>query len=350
MDFHKGVMSLEPIQKAASKIDAIEVSCPESDHRKYSSKVFLNGLQVGFVLMIEENTPFTSRHLASMSDLSRSISFVIGRYQPELIHYSGKDQQLLDDLLIGTPAELRSEEISHLHVSDAMYALCIKPENKNMTEGMKKKIRTTLQRIFPEAYMTIHDHKVVLLIPDPSPVVLEDKQKYMLQIMEELKLDVGISLAFSRMDQFFNAYRQACTVLEWNKRIPEEIQNRIQWDRRYPAEHRAHRYSEIQIYEMLKTSPDSANLRSFIHPALARLRQFDAETGNELYHTLDVYLHNFHNNKDTARVLNLHRNSLAYRLEKINEISKADLQDPATELLLRISFKIEEYLEIQKTI
>ena len=88
-------------------------------------------------------------------------------------------------------------------------------------------------------------------------------------------------------------------------------------------------------------------IRWSIHPALYRLNKYDQRTGNELYHTLEVYLQCFHNNKETANILCIHRNSLAYRMEKIIEIGKADLNDPMTEFLLRMSFKLVEYLKIR---
>lgn len=81
-EFISNVMSLEAVQSSSANIEAIEVSCPESPYRKCSSKVFLNGVQVGFVLMIESVTAFTTEHLAAMSDISRAISFVVGRYHP----------------------------------------------------------------------------------------------------------------------------------------------------------------------------------------------------------------------------------------------------------------------------
>ena len=59
-------------------------------------KCFLNGVQVGFVLMIENNIPFTAEHLAAMSDVSRAISSVVGHYHPELFQYTSADQQLLE--------------------------------------------------------------------------------------------------------------------------------------------------------------------------------------------------------------------------------------------------------------
>ena len=92
--------------------------------------------------------------------------------------------------------------------------------------------------------------------------------------------------------------------------------------------------------------PEPETLAGFIHPALYRLKEYDQKTGNELFHTLEVYLQSFHNNKETANVLCIHRNSLAYRMEKITEIGKADFNDPNTEFLLRLSYKIIEYLKI----
>lgn len=346
-DFIKNVMSLEAVQGASASIEAVEVSCPESPYRKCSSKVFLNGVQVGFVLMIENNIPFTAEHLAAMSDVSRAISSVVGHYHPELFQYTSADQQLLEALLIGTPADILADSISHLRVSDAMYALCIQPKTFLKENKLKQQLYPVIRHIFPEAYMTVHDNALVLLVPDQSSVIFVDTQKIMLKTMAEYHLDVGISLVFSKMDEFYRAYQQARTVLEWNHRIPDNLKKEISWDQRYPMEHQIHRYSEIEFYEMMNKIKEPEKLADYIHPALYRLNKYDQRTGNELYHTLEVYLQCFHNNKETANILCIHRNSLAYRMEKIIEIGKADLNDPMTEFLLRMSFKLVEYLKIR---
>ena len=346
-DFIKNVMSLEAVQGASASIEAVEVSCPESPYRKCSSKVFLNGVQVGFVLMIENNIPFTAEHLAAMSDVSRAISSVVGHYHPELFQYTSADQQLLEALLIGTPADILADSISHLRVSDAMYALCIQPKTFLKENKLKQQLYPVIRHIFPEAYMTVHDNALVLLVPDQSSVIFVDTQKIMLKTMAEYHLDVGISLVFSKMDEFYRAYQQARTVLEWNHRIPDNLKKEISWEQRYPMEHQIHRYSEIEFYEMMNKIKEPEKLADYIHPALYRLNKYDQRTGNELYHTLEVYLQCFHNNKETANILCIHRNSLAYRMEKIIEIGKADLNDPMTEFLLRMSFKLVEYLKIR---
>ena len=43
----------------------------------------------------------------------------------------------------------------------------------------------------------------------------------------------------------------------------------------------------------------------------------------------------------------MYSQEFAFRMEKIIEIGKADLNDPMTEFLLRMSFKLVEYLKIR---
>ena len=47
----------------------------------------------------------------------------------------------------------------------------------------------------------------------------------------------------------------------------------------------------------------------------------------------------------TAAALFLHRNTLAYRRQKIVGLTGVDLEDAQTQFLLRFSFLIENYIE-----
>lgn len=59
---------------------------------------------------------------------------------------------------------------------------------------------------------------------------------------------------------------------------------------------------------------------SYAHPEIVRLRRYDDANGTRFYETLRAYtLTSFHLS-DAARHLNLHRNSLDYRLRRIREI------------------------------
>ncbi len=78
-----------------------------------------------------------------------------------------------------------------------------------------------------------------------------------------------------------------------------------------------------------------------LHPALQTLRAYDGRHHTAFYETLRIYLRNERNIADTARELNLHRNSLLYRLKRLEELVEDNLDDPLVRLHLMLSFEIE---------
>ncbi len=84
-------------------------------------------------------------------------------------------------------------------------------------------------------------------------------------------------------------------------------------------------------------------IATYAHPEIVRLQRFDNEHETHFYETLRAYVLSSFHLSDAARHLNLHRNSLDYRLRRIREIidfsdldalaSKPDA-DKLTELIL----------------
>lgn len=62
------------------------------------------------------------------------------------------------------------------------------------------------------------------------------------------------------------------------------------------------------------------------HPRLLALKEKD-ELGEEALHLLETYLFNGRNVVATAKKLFIHRNTLAYRLEKLTEQLQMDLTE-----------------------
>lgn len=81
------------------------------------------------------------------------------------------------------------------------------------------------------------------------------------------------------------------------------------------------------------------------HPAVAALRQYDRDNHAELLHTLRCYLEHEQNTQKTAQALYIHRNSLLYRLERIQQLTAVDLSSPEERLRLSLSFFAPEPVE-----
>ena len=73
-------------------------------------------------------------------------------------------------------------------------------------------------------------------------------------------------------------------------------------------------------------------------PALAKLRKYDIDNGTEYYRTLFTYLLCERNQTLTAEKLFLHRNTLIYRVNRIEEIIGTDLKEERERLYLLLSY------------
>ena len=89
---------------------------------------------------------------------------------------------------------------------------------------------------------------------------------------------------------------------------------------------------------MVAAIKDSTDVTGMLHPALDRLAAYDRENQADFLHTLEIYLENDCNAQKCGRLLFLHRNSLVYRIRRIQDIGGFDLSDPKERAYLRLSF------------
>ena len=80
---------------------------------------------------------------------------------------------------------------------------------------------------------------------------------------------------------------------------------------------------------------------NIMHPALKILDRHDREHGTQYYSTLFTYLKHERNLVKTAAALFIHRNSLVYRMARIQELIDVDLEDYAVRHYLLLSFQCQ---------
>jgi purine catabolism regulator len=90
---------------------------------------------------------------------------------------------------------------------------------------------------------------------------------------------------------------------------------------------------------------DNPELRAFQRDVLGPLEAADSTRRSEFVRTLDAFLRAGGNHMRAARDLNVHRNTLIYRLERIQELlGGADLEDPEMRLNMQLALKIRAAL------
>ncbi|MEA3059476.1 MAG: PucR family transcriptional regulator, purine catabolism regulatory protein [Sphingomonadales bacterium] len=90
---------------------------------------------------------------------------------------------------------------------------------------------------------------------------------------------------------------------------------------------------------------DNPELRAFQRDVLGPLEMSDSARRSEFVRTLDAFLRAGGNHMRAARDLNVHRNTLIYRLERIQELlGGANLEDPEMRLNVQLALKIRAAL------
>lgn len=91
------------------------------------------------------------------------------------------------------------------------------------------------------------------------------------------------------------------------------------------------------IVAVLEFHYEPSNIK---HPALKQLHEYDGCKNTDYYNTLKIYVENFKNSGKTAAQLHIHRNSLLYRLQVIQDLTGIDFEDGDDFVHLYLSFAI----------
>ncbi len=96
------------------------------------------------------------------------------------------------------------------------------------------------------------------------------------------------------------------------------------------------------LTEAIRRLPDQAAVSARLREMLAPLIAYDARTGADLVTTLRAYVECGGHAAATADRLFLHRNSVGYRLQRIQELAGIDARDRSARLVLLVAFALTD--------
>ncbi len=140
----------------------------------------------------------------------------------------------------------------------------------------------------------------------------------------DFNFNFGIGKYYSSSHHLFRSYYEALRVLEFSNRIfgNSEINT----------------YNKLGIYRVLDYSKYT-ELKKFVRDYLGPIIDYDKKHNNDLIYTLESYIKNNCNFRKCANDTYLHRNTIRYRINKIEEIGDINLN--FSEDLLNISIAIK---------
>jgi purine catabolism regulator len=122
-----------------------------------------------------------------------------------------------------------------------------------------------------------------------------------------------------------------------------EAEQALSMGRRLFGPDSATAFNDLGLYRLLYALQPLPEMRAFRDDALARLRAKDR--AGVLLQTLGAYLATNGSPTDAAERLHLHRNTVLYRLGRIEDVLGVDLRNAEVRLSLHLALKIGEVLE-----
>ena len=105
-------------------------------------------------------------------------------------------------------------------------------------------------------------------------------------------------------------------------------------------------YGDLKLYQFLLALKERNldHMRRFYVETIGALVEHDERRQGDLLRTLEGFFAANGNLAKAASDLDVHRNTLVYRLERISELTGLDLEDPDNRLILHLALKVQRVL------
>lgn len=144
----------------------------------------------------------------------------------------------------------------------------------------------------------------------------------------ELTVVTGIGSGTKEIDRFRGSIVEADNIVQ------------LMMVREYTNEVKTYRdmYADLLLYK-LRNDPTAIDMcQSLIEP----IEEYDNNRGSNLYKILKTYLAEGRNITQTSKLLYVHRNTLIYQINKIQEITGVNLNNPDDEFKVRMACLIHD--------
>jgi purine catabolism regulator len=131
----------------------------------------------------------------------------------------------------------------------------------------------------------------------------------------------------------------AKTLADWPTMYDQALQA-MQLGERLKLTNQFVEFGSLGIYRLLYDLEEQLEVRQFTDEIMRPLIEYDAQNRGSLVKTVEAYFDHHGNISQTAESLFVHRNTLLYRMERIEELTGINLDQSNMRLALHLSLKL----------
>jgi sugar diacid utilization regulator len=299
-------------------------------YRRIISHIFLNHHPIGTIVIFEVQRNIQEVDLKIAKMLSEVLTLKMKNDEFLLyskgVVYEHLFQDLLDETITSSVLYERIKS-HHLTIEEDIYVLAVDISEFDRTYKTLQYFRSVMDEIIEKGKSILYNNYIVIVVMCKDGIYLSGNEiSKMNTFCKEKKLSAGISRCFHDISMLKTHFEQAITALNLNYRINKEC--------------RLSSYVEFTTEHMITIASEKTDLIQFCEEGLLKLMKYDASNHMNLAECLHEFLVQERNLAHTALALHMHRNTLIYRVNKIQEIMQHDLDDSNYRFNLLLSFKI----------
>ena len=317
-----------------------KVPANEGNYVRHDIPIKVDDMEYGHITIWEKNRELSPMELtvimASASIISLDLLKKLSIFQVENKHKT----EFFDDLFSDDDARVQGAYDSKIHpeLSPGNMHAVVMISNDSRDSFLSEKIIGHLDNISVRGdekmlYAKKGD-KVIVLLSVSSSQEDENLRLLSLRVTKEVsdyfegeKLRLGTGRGYREIHQIRESYKEARRVCEY-----------LQLSDGAKALH----YDDLGIYRILSHDGLRPELSQFYRDMLRSVVEYDKERGSDLLDTLKMYFEHRGNIKKVSEGMFTHYNTIVYRMNRIKEITKLDLENSNDYLNMQIAVKIYE--------
>ena len=305
-----------------------------------TSSIMVHGTCLGRAMMVERDHAFGEKDAEVFAlfvrlagqELQKTGFLTLGGPQ-QGPYFLGR---LLDDEHPNPISTGRRMQLVGFNPLSSLFVLCVRSTEGALDARSAESIRAQMQPVLHHSLVALYEGELVALVSRADAPRLPDGDETVLaRIAASNNLLIGVSNAFEQATDIRAHLSQARSAIRYGSTYTKILDDS-----------HVYRYCEYTYMEMLDICNDHVNLMNYVHPSIWALCEHDQAHDSELLETLFAFMQNGCNTARTSALLNLHKNTLLYRLNRIKELTNNDLASGEDLFLFHLSIRALIYLGI----
>jgi DNA-binding PucR family transcriptional regulator len=311
---------------------------PIHDNKYLSAyPLLINHKVVGSANLLQKNHPVSVGDAACLKFFAEMVSMLLLKTQAFKYHALSLYASLFTELLEGTLEDPEKIDLRRRllfwDIGDSISLVTIQPRSGYRTDSQLDALLDDISSVIPHESSIVYQGGIVTLLDNSK--IEEAQGRDIASILETTLLerdfvagvsDVGTSLADVR-----SLYQQTLCALRIRERVAPRITLCFYRD-----------YRRFAVYDACL---QQGTQDDYLHPCLRELEEYDKRKKSALRGTLECLVRNHGNQVKAAKELFIQRNTLLYRIKKIEQICAVDLRDPDVLFQIQFSFGLKCYAQ-----